>query len=76
MIIDIPPAYEQYIQELAQEKNLSVGEYVVSLLPKKESNVEIDIERMDKAIQSERFLMPQGLSREEKRRFILAFAQS
>lgn len=34
MIIDIPPMYEQYIQQLAQEQNLTVSEYVVGLLPK------------------------------------------
>lgn len=36
MIIDIPPMYEQYIQQLAQEQNLTVSEYVVSLLPVQE----------------------------------------
>ncbi|WLF84501.1 hypothetical protein [Moraxella sp. ZY210820] len=34
MIIDIPPMYEQYIQQLANERGLSVSEYVVELLPK------------------------------------------
>lgn len=34
MVIDIPPAYEQYIQQLAQQQGLTVSEYVVSLLPK------------------------------------------
>lgn len=74
MVIDIPPAYEQYIQQLAQQQGLTVSEYVVSLLP--ESDVKIDIPRMQQAIESERVLMQEGLSREEKRQFILAFAQS
>lgn len=76
MIIDIPPMYEQYIQQLAQEQNLTVSEYVLSLLPKQTSNIQIDIPRMQQALQSERVVMPQDLSREEKRQFILAFAQS
>lgn len=33
MIIDIPPMYEQYIQQMADERGLSVSEYMVSLLP-------------------------------------------
>lgn len=76
MIIDIPPMYEPYIQQLAQEQNLTVSEYVLSLLPKQTSNIQIDIPRMQQALQSERVVMPQDLSREEKRQFILAFAQS
>lgn len=76
MIIDIAPVYEQQIKQLAQEQGLSVGDYVVSLLPEQQSNVKIDIARMEQALQSERVVMPQGLNREEKRQFILAFAQS
>ena len=32
----------------------------------------IDIERMDKALKSPRYLMPSGLSREERMAFILS----
>jgi hypothetical protein len=32
----------------------------------------IDIERMKSALSADRFTMPKGLSREEKRKFILA----
>lgn len=76
MIIDIAPIYEQQIKQLAQEQGLSVGDYVVSLLLERQSNVKIDIARMEQAVQSERIMMPQGLSREEKRQFISAFAKS
>ncbi|MDO4224011.1 MAG: hypothetical protein Q4D05_08315 [Acinetobacter sp.] len=33
MIIDIPPVYEQYIQQLASNQGLSVADYMLSLLP-------------------------------------------
>lgn len=35
----------------------------------------IDIERMDKALKSETFLMPSGLTREERRQVILSAIQ-
>lgn len=75
MIIDIPPMYEQHIQQLADERGLTVSEYIISLLPIHQSDVQIDIPRMQQALQSERVVMPQGLSCEEKRQFISAFAQ-
>lgn len=75
MIIDIAPVYEQQIRQLAQEQGLSVGDYVVSLLPEQQSNVKIDIPRMEQALQSERFLMPQGLSMDEMEAFILNVAR-
>lgn len=75
MIIDIAPVYEQQIRQLAQERGLSVGDYVVSLLPEQQSNVKIDIPRMEQALQSERFLMPQGLSIDEMENFILNVAR-
>lgn len=75
MIIDIAPVYEQQIRQLAQERGLSVGDYVVSLLPEQQSNVKIDIPRMEQALQSERFLMPQGLSMDEMEAFILNVAR-
>lgn len=40
MVIDIPPVYEQYIQQLAQEQGLSVSEYMLSLLPEKQDTTD------------------------------------
>lgn len=40
-----------------------------------DSNVKIDMKRMEQSIQSERFLMPQGLSIDEMETFILNVAR-
>jgi hypothetical protein len=37
--------------------------------------VRVDIERMERALSSQSFKMPKGLSREEKRKYIVAVAQ-
>ncbi len=33
MVIDLPPIYQQQIEQLAKNQGLSVSEYVISLLP-------------------------------------------
>lgn len=44
MVIDIPPVYEQYIQQLAQEQGLSMSEYMLSLLPEKQDTTDYLLE--------------------------------
>ncbi|WLF84585.1 hypothetical protein [Moraxella sp. ZY210820] len=50
---------------------------IIDIAPvyEQQSNVKIDIPRMEQALQSERFLMPQGLSMDEMEAFILNVAR-
>ena len=51
---------------------MNVMSLMVSTTPiQKTAPVKINLDRMKSAISSETFLMPKGLSREEKRRLIL-----
>lgn len=40
-----------------------------------ELSIKVDIERMKQALSSESIMVPQGLTKEEKRQFILDFAK-
>ncbi|MCT9265948.1 hypothetical protein KTH52_17445 [Acinetobacter baumannii] len=48
-----------------------MGFMVTTTQTQKTAPIKINLDRMKSALSAESFVMPQGLSREEKRRFIL-----
>lgn len=72
LTLNLSPCYQHHIENLAKQQ-ISIEQFVINHLPP--MPVDFDMERMEKALQSERFVVPQGLTAEQFLEHMLANAK-
>lgn len=72
LTLNLSPSYERHIAHLAQQEQITIEQLVMKHLPP--MPVDFNMERMERALQSERFVVPQGLTPEQILEHMLANA--